>query len=213
MGRRSGSRARARSVPAEASSASSRAAWVRAATSCAAPARPKASSPARTAPDEPQRRAEGLHHAGPGSADPGRHLPQGSRRPRRDPRRLQEHRRSHGQPVRPRRGGARAEAGTLRQRLIPDNVRNYLQPDPQRHVARLTLVLGLVMAIGPLAVDMYLPAMPTLQREFAVDASRVQHTLSAYLLGLAIGQLGFGPIADRFGRKAPLVGGLVIFAL
>ena len=69
------------------------------------------------------------------------------------------------------------------------------------------------MAIGPLAVDMYLPAMPTLQREFAVDASRVQHTLSAYLLGLAIGQLGFGPIADRFGRKAPLVGGLVIFAL
>src|SRR5689334_2157204 len=67
------------------------------------------------------------------------------------------------------------------------------------------------MAIGPLAVDMYLPAMPTLQREFAVDASRVQHTLSAYLLGLAIGQLGFGPIADRFGRKAPLVGGLAIF--
>ena len=88
-----------------------------------------------------------------------------------------------------------------------------MHADPQRHVARLTLVLGLVMAIGPLAVDMYLPAMPTLQREFAVDASRVQHTLSAYLLGLAIGQLGFGPIADRFGRKAPLVGGLVIFAL
>ena len=69
------------------------------------------------------------------------------------------------------------------------------------------------MAIGPLAVDMYLPAMPTLQREFAVDASRVQHTLSAYLLGLAIGQLGFGPIADRFGRKAPLLGGLLVFAL
>ena len=69
------------------------------------------------------------------------------------------------------------------------------------------------MAIGPLAVDMYLPALPTLQAEFAVDASRVQHTLSAYLLGLAVGQFAFGPIADRYGRKAPLVGGLVLFTL
>ncbi len=69
------------------------------------------------------------------------------------------------------------------------------------------------MAIGPLAVDMYLPAMPTLQKEFAVDAARVQHTLSAYLLGLAIGQLGFGPVADRYGRKAPLIGGLLVFTL
>ena len=67
------------------------------------------------------------------------------------------------------------------------------------------------MAIGPLAVDMYLPALPTLAAEFAVDAARVQHTLSAYLLGLAIGQLGFGPIADRYGRKAPLIGGLAVF--
>ena len=67
------------------------------------------------------------------------------------------------------------------------------------------------MAIGPLAVDMYLPALPTLAAEFAVDAPRVQHTLSAYLLGLAIGQLGFGPIADRYGRKAPLIGGLAVF--
>ena len=69
------------------------------------------------------------------------------------------------------------------------------------------------MAIGPLAVDMYLPALPALEAEFATTTSRVQHTLSAYLLGLACGQLLFGPIADRFGRKAPLLGGLALFAL
>jgi MFS transporter, DHA1 family, multidrug resistance protein len=80
-------------------------------------------------------------------------------------------------------------------------------------VARLTLILGMVMAIGPLAVDMYLPALPSLQAEFATTPARVQHTLSAYLLGLACGQLFFGPLADRYGRKPPLLGGLVLFAL
>lgn len=69
------------------------------------------------------------------------------------------------------------------------------------------------MAIGPLAIDMYLPALPTLATEFDVDPSRVQHTLSAYLLGLAVGQLAFGPFADRYGRKPPLLGGLAVFTL
>lgn len=80
-------------------------------------------------------------------------------------------------------------------------------------VGRLTLVLGLVMAIGPLAVDMYLPALPALQAQFATSEARVQHTLSAYLLGLALGQLFFGPLADRYGRKPPLLGGLAAFVL
>jgi DHA1 family bicyclomycin/chloramphenicol resistance-like MFS transporter len=84
---------------------------------------------------------------------------------------------------------------------------------PGSSIARLTLVLGAVMATGPLAIDMYLPALPTIQSEFGVDAARVQHTLSAYLLGLAIGQLLFGPVADRYGRKAPLQLGLSLFAL
>src|SRR5437762_13093103 len=69
------------------------------------------------------------------------------------------------------------------------------------------------MAMGPLAVDMYLPALPTLAAEFAVNPARVQHTLSAYLLGLALGQLLFGPIADRYGRKPPLLGGIAVFTL
>ena len=73
-------------------------------------------------------------------------------------------------------------------------------------------MLGLVMAIGPLAIDMYLPALPALQAQFGTSAARVQHTLSAYLLGLAIGQLAFGPFADRYGRKPPLIAGLSLFA-
>lgn len=79
-------------------------------------------------------------------------------------------------------------------------------------LARLTLVLGAVMALGPLAIDMYLPAMPMISAEYAADEGRVQQTLSAYLLGLAAGQLAFGPLADRFGRKGPMQAGLGLFA-
>ena len=80
-------------------------------------------------------------------------------------------------------------------------------------VARLTLVLGAIMALGPLALDMYLPALPALQVEFGASAARVQHTVSAYLLGMALGQLAMGPLTDRFGRKPPLIAGLSLFAL
>jgi MFS transporter, DHA1 family, multidrug resistance protein len=67
------------------------------------------------------------------------------------------------------------------------------------------------MALGPLALDMYLPALPMLETEFGASTARVQHTVSAYLLGMAIGQLVVGPLTDRFGRKPPLLGGLALF--
>jgi DHA1 family bicyclomycin/chloramphenicol resistance-like MFS transporter len=79
-------------------------------------------------------------------------------------------------------------------------------------VARLTLVLGAIMALGPLALDMYLPALPALQTEYGAGAAQVQQTVSAYLLGMAVGQLAFGPLTDRFGRKRPLLAGLGLFA-
>jgi DHA1 family bicyclomycin/chloramphenicol resistance-like MFS transporter len=74
-------------------------------------------------------------------------------------------------------------------------------------------VLGAIMALGPLALDMYLPALPMLQTEFASSPARVQQTVSAYLFGMAIGQLAMGPLTDRFGRKPPLLGGLGLFVL
>ena len=80
-------------------------------------------------------------------------------------------------------------------------------------VARLTLVLGAIMALGPLALDMYLPALPALQAEFGASEARVQRTVSFYLLGMALGQLAFGPLTDRFGRKPPLLGGLILFTV
>jgi len=83
----------------------------------------------------------------------------------------------------------------------------------QNSIARLTLMLGAIMALGPLALDMYLPALPMLQVEFTASAARVQHTVSAYLLGMAIGQLAMGPLTDRFGRKPPLISGLSLFMM
>ena len=69
------------------------------------------------------------------------------------------------------------------------------------------------MALGPLALDMYLPALPMLEVEFAATPARVQQTVSAYLFGMALGQLAMGPLTDRFGRKPPLLGGLAIFVV
>lgn len=83
----------------------------------------------------------------------------------------------------------------------------------RERVGRLTLILGAIMALGPLAMDMYLPAMPTLAAEFSASPARVQQTVSAYLFGMALGQLAFGPLTDRFGRKAPLLAGLGLFAV
>jgi len=80
-------------------------------------------------------------------------------------------------------------------------------------IRQLTLILGAVMALGPLAMDMYLPALPTLQAEFSASAARVQQTVSAYLFGMALGQLVFGPLTDRFGRKPPLLAGLGVFTV
>ena len=76
---------------------------------------------------------------------------------------------------------------------------------------RLALILGALTAIGPLAIDMYLPSLPTIAREFGATAAAVQASLAAYYIGIAIGQALYGPLSDRVGRKPALYLGLGIF--
>ncbi len=71
-------------------------------------------------------------------------------------------------------------------------------------------IVGLV-AVGPLATDMYLPAFPSIMQAFGVGMDRVQQTLSLFLLGFALAQLLYGPLSDRFGRKPVLIGGMLLF--
>lgn len=77
----------------------------------------------------------------------------------------------------------------------------------------ILLILGALSAFGPLAIDFYLPSFPTLAREFASDVDHVQLSLSAYFVGVALGQLVYGPLADRFGRRLPLLAGIALFTL
>src|SRR5690554_7531997 len=78
---------------------------------------------------------------------------------------------------------------------------------------RLLLILGGLSAFGPLAIDLYLPAFPAMARSFATDTEHVQLSLSVYFVGLALGQVFYGPVADRFGRRKPLLFGIGLFTL
>ncbi len=78
---------------------------------------------------------------------------------------------------------------------------------------RWVLIMGTIVAIGPMSIDMYLPSLPTLQTHFGVSAAEVQFTLAAYFVGLALGQIAYGPIADRFGRRLPLLIGLGLYSV
>jgi MFS transporter, DHA1 family, multidrug resistance protein len=78
---------------------------------------------------------------------------------------------------------------------------------------RLVVLLGALSAFGPFAVDMYLPAFPAIAEGLRADPSAVQRTLAAFFLGMGIGQLAYGALSDRFGRRGPLLGGLALFTL
>ncbi len=86
-------------------------------------------------------------------------------------------------------------------------------PMPKRLYVKLTVVLGILTAYAPLSTDMYLPSLPTIAGEFGVTTAMVQQTLSVFFIGLAAGQVVYGPLSDRLGRRGPLFVGSTLYTL
>lgn len=78
---------------------------------------------------------------------------------------------------------------------------------------KLTLILGALTAIGPLSIDMYLPGFKSIANDFNTTMSVVGFSLTSYFIGYSFGQLLYGPLLDRFGRKIPLIGGLILYSI
>jgi DHA1 family bicyclomycin/chloramphenicol resistance-like MFS transporter len=77
----------------------------------------------------------------------------------------------------------------------------------------LVLLLGSLTALGPLAIDMYLPSLPAISRGLHASPGEVSITLAAFFAGLGIGQLVYGPLSDRNGRRRPLIFGVTVFLI
>jgi DHA1 family bicyclomycin/chloramphenicol resistance-like MFS transporter len=87
------------------------------------------------------------------------------------------------------------------------------QPNPRRRAVSTIIVLGMLSTFGPISLDLYLPALPELAQDLDASASSAQLSITACLLGLAVGQLIAGPLSDRFGRRRPLIIGLVLYLI
>ena len=74
-------------------------------------------------------------------------------------------------------------------------------------------LLGFLTAVGPLSTDMYLPAFPAIEADFGLPQGTAQITLASWFAGLAVGQITQGTLADRFGRRAPLIAGLMLYTV
>ncbi|WP_031044686.1 multidrug effflux MFS transporter [Streptomyces sp. NRRL F-5650] len=87
-------------------------------------------------------------------------------------------------------------------------------PPAARRISLLvTLILGSLTATPPLAMDMYLPALPEVTRSLSAPAATVQLTLTACLAGMALGQIVVGPMSDKWGRRRPLLAGLAVYVV
>ncbi|MEX8546029.1 MAG: multidrug effflux MFS transporter [Mucilaginibacter sp.] len=83
----------------------------------------------------------------------------------------------------------------------------------QKRYFFLILILGTLTALGPFSIDMYLPGFPAIAQDLKTTVARVSLSLSSFFIGISAGQLLYGPLLDRFGRKKPLYVGLVVYIL
>jgi DHA1 family bicyclomycin/chloramphenicol resistance-like MFS transporter len=98
-------------------------------------------------------------------------------------------------------------------RPIVDDQRTTGERMTSRQRLKLVLVLGFLIAIGPLTIDLYLPSLPTITDDLQATAAAVQLTLTGTLAGLALGQLLIGPVSDAVGRRVPLLFGIGVHIL
>ena len=75
------------------------------------------------------------------------------------------------------------------------------------------MLLGLIVAVGPLTIDTYLPALPSMAKDFGVTTAFIANSVPAYFVGLVIGQLFYGPLSDRIGRIMPLYIGMAVYVI
>src|SRR6516165_9698876 len=86
-------------------------------------------------------------------------------------------------------------------------------PKSARSNLMMILILGALSTVSPFSIDMYLPAFPQLAHDLGTTPAQISLSVSGYFIGLALGQLFYGPLLDRFGRKPPLYAGLSLFTV
>ncbi|GAB3038436.1 multidrug effflux MFS transporter [Spirosoma pulveris] len=84
---------------------------------------------------------------------------------------------------------------------------------PKKTYFLLILILGSLTALGPFSIDMYLPGFPAIAKDLHTTSAKVSLSLSGFFIGISVGQLLYGPLLDRFGRKKPLYIGLIVYIL